>query len=181
MSTATNPNHTFTDWPELLSTVEANSGVIKVPMATLRQLEGRQRVGKHILSAIEEKLSTLGLGHLPEELPNRQQQNVVLYRSGTPVAELITAVRKGANEPVSETTYQHLYRFNAIPDPETVVSREEVGKRLEETAQNVLELLGQVRAAETSAPTRKSAPATDLTQLVTELVPPQSRESADAQ
>lgn len=179
MSTATN-THTILNWPELLSTVEQNSGVIKVPMATLRQLEGRQRVGKHILSAIEDKLETLGLGHLPEELPNRQQQSVVLYRSGTPAAELIQAVQRGANEPVSDATFEHLYRFNAVPDPDMVVSRAEVGRAIEQTAQSVLELLGQVRA--TPPPTAPSPSPTvgiDLTTLVSEVSPDGSRDTAN--
>lgn len=168
MSTAI--NHNVTNWPELLSTVENHSGVIKVPMAILRQLEGRQRVGKHILSAIEEKLATLGLGHLPTELPNRQQQSVVLYRSGTPTAELIGALQQGANEPVSDALYERLYRFNSVPDPDSVVSREEVGKAIEQTAQSVLELLGQVRATEPATPAPTPA-GIDLTTLVSELTP----------
>lgn len=180
MSTATNNTHTILSWPELLSTVEQNSGVIKVPMATLRQLEGRQRVGKHILSAIEDKLETLGLGHLPEELPNRQQQSVVLYRSGTPAAELIQAVRRGVDEPVSDATFEHLYRFNAVPDPDTVVSRAEVGRAIEQTAQSVLELLGQVRATDHSvAPSSPKTVGIDLTTLVSELSPDGEFDSAD--
>lgn len=133
------------NWHELLTAVEGNQGVHRVTMATLRQLEGRQRVGKHILNAIEEKLSTLGLGHLPEELPNRQQQQVLLYRFGTPASELINAVREGLTEPVNDTTYEYLHRFNSIPDPETVVSKEEFGDAIEKTARSVLELLSQVR------------------------------------
>lgn len=180
MSTATNYTATITNWPDLLATVEKNSGVIKLPMAILRQLEGRQRVGKHILSAIEEKLETLGLGHLPQELPNRQQQSVVLFRSGTPAAELISAVRRGASEPVSDAMFNHLYRFNAVPDPDMVVSRAEVGRAIEQTAQSVLELLGQVRAtAPPTAPSPIPPVGIDLTTLVSEVSPDGSRDSAD--
>lgn len=142
-------------WADLLSQVETNSGVTKIPMATLRQLEGRQRVGKHILSAIQDKLDTLGLGHLPQDLPNRQQQSVMLYRYGTPAAEVIQAVRKGMSEPVDDSTFEYLHRLNVAPDPDAVIPRETAAEALEQTARSVLELLEQVRpATEQSAPVK---------------------------
>ena len=98
MSTAINPHQAIADWQDLRSAVEKNHGVFRVRMETLRQLEGRQRVGKHILSSIEDKLNTLGIGHLPKELPNRQQQTVLLYRVGTPASVLVDAVREGLTE-----------------------------------------------------------------------------------
>lgn len=143
-------------WPELRSAVETNEGIAKIPMEKLRELEGRQRVGKHILSAIEDRLATMGLGHLPEELPNRQQQYVLLYSFGTPASEVIESVRKGLTEPASDTTYEYLHRLNSVPDPDSVVSREEFSEAIETTARSVLDLLGQVRPEEDSAPVTPS-------------------------
>lgn len=148
----------ITTWPELLNAVESNHGIKKVPMAILRQLEGRQRVGKHILNDIEEKLSILGLGHLPLELPNRQQQSVMLYRYGSPASELVRAVTQGLTEPVEDSTYEYLYRLNASPDPESVVSKEEFSEAVQHTAQSVLNLLNQVNPAEEAASTPTTAP-----------------------
>lgn len=128
-------------WPELLSAVEGNQGIYQVPMETLRQLEGRQRVGKHILSAIDEKLATLGLGHLPEELPNRHQQTVLLYRFGTPASEVIRAIREGLTESPDEATYTYLHRLNSIPDPEDVVRKDELREKVQESIRPVIELL----------------------------------------
>jgi len=136
-----NSNPQVENWPALLAAVESNAGIQRVTMETLRKLEGRQRVGRHILTTIEEKLATLGLGHLPQELPNRQQQSVLLYRQGTPASEVIAAVRDGLTAPASETAYESLHRLNAVPDPETVVSKEIVSDAVEQTARSLSELL----------------------------------------
>lgn len=179
MSTATEQN--INHWTKLLANVETNNGVVRVSMVTLRELEGRQRVGKHILNAIEEKLNTLGLGHLPKELPNRQQQQVVLYKFGTPIAELIDALQAGKSEPVSETTYQHMHRFNSIPDPDSVVARDTIGERLEETAQSVLQLLQEVRPnGDTVASRGKATDPKTLGKLIGELSSDLKEKSTDS-
>lgn len=113
-------------------------------METLRRLEGRQRVGKHILSSIEDKLSTLGLGHLPRELPNRQQQTVLLYRVGTPASALIQAVQNGLTESPSTEAFDFLRRINTLPDPDDIVSREEITGEVQDATAAVLALLRKV-------------------------------------
>lgn len=135
----------ITDWHELLTAVESNQGVHRVPMETLRRLEGRQRVGKHILSSIEEKLKTLGLGHLPQELPNRQQQTVLLYRVGTPASALVQAVQKGLTESPSTEAFDFLRRLNTLPDPDDVVSKEDLADDLQDATHAVLALLRKVK------------------------------------
>jgi len=110
-------------------------------METLRRLEGRQRVGKHILSSIEDKLNTIGLGHLPQELPNRQQQSVLLYRVGTPASLLVDAVRDSLTESPSSEAYNILVRLNTLPDPDDVVSKEEIHDTAQELLPHVLKLL----------------------------------------
>jgi hypothetical protein len=132
------------DWHELLSAVEGNNGVQRVAMGTLRQLEGRQRAGKHILASIEDKLQTLGLGHLPAQLPNRQQESVLLIRFGTPASEVVEAVRRGLTEGPSEAAGEYLRRLNEIPDPASVVPKAEMTEAINKTAKSVLALLSQV-------------------------------------
>ena len=144
MSTAIKPQG-ITDWHELLAAVESTDGVHRVSMETLRRLEGRQRVGKHILSSIEDKLKTLGLGHLPKELPNRQQQTVLLYRVGTPASELVQAVQNGVTESPSSEAFDFLRRLNSLPNPDDVVSKEEIAEDLHDATEAVLALLRRVK------------------------------------
>lgn len=171
MSTATKTS----DWHGLLTAVESNQGIYRITVETLRQLEGRQRVGKHILKEIEEKLRTLGLGHLPRELPNRQQQPVLLYRLGTPVSDVIQAVEHGLTAPSSEAAYRALHRLNSLPDPETVVSREEIGAAAKDATRAVLDLLLQINGTESNEnydnSTANGDSRIDLTELVRELSP----------
>lgn len=141
MSTAIKPYQEITDWQDLRAAVEQHHGVFRVTMETLRRLEGRQRVGKHILSSIEDKLATIGLGHLPQELPNRQQQSVLLYRVGTPASLLVDAVRDSLTESPSSEAYNILVRLNTLPDPEDVVSKEEIHDTAQELLPAVLKLL----------------------------------------
>lgn len=143
MSTAINPE--VSDWTELLSAVESNQGVHRVRMETLRRLEGRQRVGKHILKDIEDKLATLGLGHLPKELPNRQQQCVLLYRVGTPASSLVQAVQNGLTESPSTEAFDFLRRLNTLPNPDDVVTKEEIAGDLQDATEAVLALLRRVK------------------------------------
>lgn len=161
------------DWHGLLTAVENNSGVYRVTMETLRQLEGRQRVGKHILKEIEEKLRTLGLGHLPQELPNRQQQPVLLFRFGSPASEVIQAVQN-VSDPASESAYRALHRLNSLPDPETVVSRQEIGEAAKDATRAVLDLLLRVNGDDSTAAYSDGTNGSDrldLTELARELSP----------
>ena len=170
-----NANTKTLEWSGLLTAVENNQGVHRVTMETLRQLEGRQRVGKHILKGIEEKLRTLGLGHLPKELPNRQQQTVLLYRIGTPASEVIEAVEASlAGGAASESAFRALHRLNTLPDPETVVSRQEIAETAKDATRAVLDLLLAVNGEETTTTPENgngSRDRLDLTELVRELSP----------
>lgn len=156
------------DWHELLAAVEENQGVERTTMGVLRQLEGRQRAGKHILASIEDKLRTLGIGHLPAQLPNRQQEKVLLYRFGTPASEIVDAVRKGMTEGPSDQAFEFLHRLNSIPDPATVVPKAEMTEAIQETAKSVLQLLSQVHPVEDTADDLDyaSEPQVDLGDLV---------------
>lgn len=132
-----------TTWHELVKAVEAQDGVVLVPMETLRRLEGAQRLGVHVLKSISGRLATLGLGHMPSDLPNRQDQEAILYRYGTPASDVIVAIREGLRS-VQDTrnTFHALHKLNAVPDVEQIVHRDELDERLQGAAQAVLELLG---------------------------------------
>jgi hypothetical protein len=79
-------------YDELKERVEANNNVLSVRMEELREIEGVRRLGVHVCDRIAEKLSSVGLGHMPNLVPDGWQE-VRLFRLGTPVADLIGAVR----------------------------------------------------------------------------------------
>lgn len=130
-------------WSDLVKAIDEHDGVALVPMETLRKLEGAQRLGIHVLKSIGARLGTLGIGHMPETLPNRQDQEAILYRYGTPASEVIQAVRNGLRSVQDvRNTYKALYKLNAMPDMADVVHREEVNDKLATAAKAVIELLG---------------------------------------
>jgi|SRR5579875_1601171 len=79
----------FEDLPTL---IDANGGVLSIPMARLRDAYGAGRLGKHVRSNISNQLRSLGLAHMPAELPDSQLEQVRLYRAGSPAGRLIEAV-----------------------------------------------------------------------------------------
>jgi hypothetical protein len=107
----------FRTWTQLVTAIDESTGVVKIPMEVLRQLEGAQRLGVHVLTSIIGRLATLGIGHMPESLPNRQDKEVILYRYGTPASEVVQAIRNGLTGAVSEGTYKALYQLNAAQAP----------------------------------------------------------------
>lgn len=130
-------------WADLVKAIDEHDGVAMVPMETLRKLEGAQRLGVHVLKSIGSRLGTLGLGHMPDELPNRQDQEAILYRYGTPASEVIQAVRNGLRSTQDmRNTYKALHKLNAMPEMSQVVHRDEMDDKLTTAAQAVLDLLG---------------------------------------
>lgn len=130
----------FTAWTELLAAVENNDGVYQVSMETLRQLEGAQRVGPGVQLAIQTRLTKYGFGHLPETLPPRGTDRVILYRRGTPASDVIEAIRTGMSS-AGDSTYTALKNLNATPAPSEVVELDEVRKVGARAASITLELL----------------------------------------
>jgi hypothetical protein len=82
----------FESYDDLRKQVEANGGLLQVWMEDLRELHEAGRLGKHVRAGIHEKLAEHGLGHLPAELPAYQEEEVRVYRLGTPLAQTINAV-----------------------------------------------------------------------------------------
>lgn len=142
MDTPSGNKVAVTTWAELLKAVDENNGLNRVTMATLRELEGAERLGKHVLTAITTKLSQLGLGHLPEELPNRQDQPVMLYKVGTPAADAIRAIRMTVLTGIVDMSLYHvLIQLNRLPDPSQVIMRDQVRETANEAVGVVIKLL----------------------------------------
>lgn len=130
------------NWTELVDVIRANEGVALVPMETLRRLEGAQRLGVHVLASISKRVSTMGVGHIPESLPNRQDQDAVLYLNSTSAGELVSAVREGVRDSRAvKRVYSHLHTLNTCPEPTEVVHREEFASKLSVAAETLMELL----------------------------------------
>lgn len=105
---------TYESWSTLREAVDDFDGVLRVPMWRLRDLAGAGRLGIHVRAEISRKLAGHGLAHLPAELPGDQNYFVILYRLGTPAADVVTAV-------LSNDTHRGasaLRRLNASRDTE---------------------------------------------------------------
>ena len=80
------------DYAELAGLVDQNAGVMTVEMGVLRDVHKAGKLGSIVVAGIHERLESLGLGHVPPELPTYQDQRAIVYRKGTPVARLINAL-----------------------------------------------------------------------------------------
>ena len=103
-------------WEELRVAVTAHYGVYRLPMGQLREIGGYGRLGTNVRQVLSAKLASLGLGHLPSELPAYQDKQVLLYLYGTPAAEVVSAVRSEVVD-AAETA---LVQLNASRDIERV-------------------------------------------------------------
>lgn len=72
--------------------VERNNNLLTVTMEQLREAHGAGRLGVHVRDEISQILAGMGLGHVPQELPNYQHELVRLYKRGTPVGQIIEVV-----------------------------------------------------------------------------------------
>lgn len=77
---------------EVRDDVIANSDVLTMTEADLRDAHGAGRLGVHVRSNITKGLDGLGLSHYPLVLSGEQLNPVRVYRRGTPAADLIGAV-----------------------------------------------------------------------------------------
>lgn len=84
-------------WSELKQKVEDDGGVTTLNMAELRDIHKVKKLGVHVRDNISQQLRSVGLGHIPVELPSNQENEVRLYGLGTDIAKLCDAViRPGA-------------------------------------------------------------------------------------
>jgi hypothetical protein len=84
---------TGTSWDDLRKAVEDNGGVLRIYMLDLKELQNSRRLGINVRTDISRRLAGLGLGHLPDELPSYQENELVLFQLGTPAADVVEAVR----------------------------------------------------------------------------------------
>jgi hypothetical protein len=84
----------FSTYEELRAVVEENANIAKISMFDLREAHGAGKLGIHVRREISEQLAGRGLGHFPDELPQYQEDEVRVYRRGTPVADIVEAVLK---------------------------------------------------------------------------------------
>jgi hypothetical protein len=86
------------DWDAIVNRVEEGSGVATVTMEQLRDASGYKKLGKFVCEEIHEKLTGMGLGTVPRQLPSRQYEPIRIYKRATPVGHLIElALNPGAS------------------------------------------------------------------------------------
>lgn len=76
----------------LVQQVDAEEGLLAVPMSTLLGTTLRSRLSEGIADEIGNKLRSVGLGHFPAPLPTHGTQWVYLFPLGSPAATLIGGV-----------------------------------------------------------------------------------------
>lgn len=79
-------------WEEIKQSVEKNGNVMTFTMEQLREAHGAARLGVNVRAEIKSTLAGMGLGHIPQELPTYQNEQVRVFKNGTPVADLIVTV-----------------------------------------------------------------------------------------
>jgi len=80
------------NWEEIKTKVEKNGDVVTVSMVELRDAHGVAKLGVNVCAEISSRLLGLGLGHVPQELPSYQSEQVRVYKKGTPIGDLIDTV-----------------------------------------------------------------------------------------
>lgn len=80
------------NWEEVKQIVEKNGDVVTFTMEHLRDAHGVSKLGVNVVREISSALAGMGLGHIPQELPTYQNEQVRVYKNGTPVGELISTV-----------------------------------------------------------------------------------------
>jgi hypothetical protein len=79
-------------YEDLKDAVEENGGLYVTTMAELRDIRGAGRLSAGICNAISADLASHGLGHIPDELPTSQWSEARIYRLGSPIAAVASAV-----------------------------------------------------------------------------------------
>lgn len=79
-------------WDRIKARVEAGQGILTVNMIELRDAAGKEKIGPHVKTEITRMIVGMGLGHLPQELPNYHNESVRLYKRGSPLGDLIEMV-----------------------------------------------------------------------------------------
>lgn len=87
----------FQNMEQIRQEVNKAQGVLTVTMVDLKGAYNAINANKLTLRAIGKELQGMGLGYFPELSSNMQQQ-IRLYKIGSPVADLIESVLKPSQE-----------------------------------------------------------------------------------
>lgn len=91
-------DYDFEDIPAIRKAVEENGDLLTLPMWSVRDAYGADRLGRIVRENIERELAGVGLGCLPKTLPTYQEEEVRVYKLGSRVADLIDAVRRPSEQ-----------------------------------------------------------------------------------
>jgi hypothetical protein len=80
------------NWDQVKEQVEKNENVRTFTMEVLRDAHGAGKLGVNVRAEISQTLAGIGLGHVPQDLPSYQHEQVRLFKRGTPVGQLIESV-----------------------------------------------------------------------------------------
>ncbi len=105
-------------WPEVVEAVDSSNGVAVIMMETLRDIDGYGRLGGTVRANIHNKLATIGLGTIREELPSEGSASLLVYRLGTPAGHLIEQLHKLTSGQTKDIMWlcEALRNFNTAPN-----------------------------------------------------------------
>jgi|SRR6266571_1283723 len=104
----------FDSWAALDQVIKEHGGVLRVAMWALRDIDNYGRLGVRVLASIHERLGDIGVGHLPVDLPNNQDQTVLLYKLSSEAGAVVSAVRTGAATPDAENALRKLNTSDVV-------------------------------------------------------------------
>ena len=81
-----------TSYEELRRLVADDDGVHATRAQVLRDIEGAGRLGSNVRADISRKLAAQGMAHLPDDLPQYQEEEVILYLRDSAAAPVVQAV-----------------------------------------------------------------------------------------
>lgn len=81
-------------YEDLRKAVANDGGLHTTTMDVFKDLEGAGRLGVNVRARISRELASHGMGHFPADLPANQWETVRLYLLGSPIADVVAAVRR---------------------------------------------------------------------------------------
>ncbi|MFC8447607.1 hypothetical protein [Kitasatospora sp. NPDC057223] len=86
----------------LRAATDANGGIHQTTVRTLRNLVGQARMSRGIAERIEVNLDAVGLRYLPPQIPDGQDDVVVLHTDAEGLAGVIGLVRRMVEVPAGD-------------------------------------------------------------------------------
>jgi len=130
----------LTTWNDIITALNSNHGVMTTTVEVLRDLDGYGRLGSTVRTNLLRKLHSMGVDIIRKEIPADASATVVLFRQGTPAAQMIDILRNaeaGSTNALIEAA-DTMRRINMMPDPDVVkTSIEEAKNALDASARAV--------------------------------------------